>query len=409
MRLPLLARGHTVRLLVGSAQLFPALVQAIDASEFEVRVETFIFHFESSALTVAEALERAAQRGVAVYLAMDAIGTPSVPVQWQQRFADAGVQWRRFSPLGGLGLLNPVRWRRLHRKLCVVDRSLAFCGGINFVDDWVEPGHGRLEAPRYDFALQVQGPLVADMLHTMNQLWNRMLIAEKLERGKFRAASQAWRKVREADALHVQVARSGDAATADAFAGVHAALLLRDNVRNRSRIERAYRQAIGSAKDEIIIANAYFLPGARLRRALAHAQSRGVKVKLLVQGRYDNFMQFHASRPVMAGMCGSGIEIHEYLPSLLHAKVSVIDGKWATVGSSNLDPLSLLLAREANVVFTHPALAQALRTQLVEAMQVSAQPLDEGRLARRTLRHRVLDRLAFGLMRVILFVTGFRY
>ena len=409
MRLPLLARGHTVRLLVGSDPLFSALVEAIDASASEVRIETFIFHFEASALAVAEAMERAARRGVEVYLVMDGIGTPSVPVLWQQRFADAGVMWLRFSPLGGLGLLNPIRWRRLHRKLCVVDRNLAFCGGINFVDDWVEPGQGRLDAPRYDFALQVQGPLVADILHTMTQLWNRMLITHTLQRGKFGAAKQVWADVQASEEEQTELARPAIEAAVEGFQGVHAALLLRDNVRNRARIERAYRQAIGSAKEEIIIANAYFLPGRRLRKALVHAQSRGVKVKLLVQGRYDNFMQFHASRPVMAGMCAHGIEIHEYLPSLLHAKVSVIDGHWATVGSSNLDPLSLLLAREANIVFTHPELAQALRAHLVAAMQASAAPLDTVRLAQRKFKHRVLDRLAFAVMRVLLFITGFRY
>ena len=193
------------------------------------------------------------------------------------------------------------------------------------------------------------------------------------------------------------------------YAGVHAALLLRDNLRNRARIERAYRQAIGSARHEIIIANAYFLPGRRLRKALIHARHRGVRVQLLLQGRYDNFMQFHASRPVMASLLAAGIEIYEYSASLLHAKVAVMDGEWATVGSSNLDPLSLLLAREANVVWSHAPLAAELRGHLVHAMEHSATPLDATRLAQRSLRHRVLDRLAFALMRTMLFITGFRY
>ena len=406
MKPHMLSRGHSIRLLVGAAQFFPAVINAIDASQTEVRVETFIFDFEASALAVAEALIRAAARGVEIYLVMDAMGTPVVPEPWRTRFAQAGVQWRRYSPLVGLGLLNPVRWRRLHRKLCLVDRKIGFCGGVNFVDDWVEPGQARLREPRYDFALQVQGPLVAEMQHAMMQLWQRMVVTQTMGQVSLQGAGQVWQGVRSfmaKDALKQEPVANED------FANVLAALVLRDNVRNRSRIERAYRQAIGSARVEIVIANAYFLPGARLRRALIHAQKRGVKVKLLVQGRYDNFMQFHASRPVMAAMCGSGIEVYEYLPSLLHAKVSVIDGHWATVGSSNLDPLSLLLAREANVVFSDPALALALRAHLGEAMTTHAARLDEVRLSQRSFRHRVLDRLAFGLMRVTLFVTGFRY
>ena len=408
--------GHTVRLLQGGAEFFPALIHAVDRSQREVRIETFIFDFDATGVLVAEALERAAARGVAVYLLIDGIGTLAVPASWKQRFDAAGVRWHRFSPLGLAGLLNPVRWRRLHRKLCVVDQSLAFCGGINFVDDLIEPGHGALDAPRYDFAVQLQGPVVADMLRSMIQLWRRLQMTRELGQGQFKAAGRVWQQgkktVQEAglsspvrsDSSHAQVSIGSTVHT-----GVHAALLLRDSLRNRTRIERSYRKAIGSAKHEIIIANAYFLPGLRLRQALFHARRRGVRVQLLLQGRYDNFMQFHASRPVMASLLNAGIEVYEYSASLLHAKVAVVDGEWATVGSSNLDPLSLLLAREANVVWRHASLAGELRSHLVHAMAYSATPLDANGLSQRTLRHRILDRLAFALMRTLLFITGFRY
>ncbi len=408
--------GHRVRLLKGGSEFFPALVEAVDHSFHEVRIETFIFDFESANLRVAEALERAAARGVAIYLLVDGIGTPAVPLAWQERFDASGVNWHRFSPLGPTGLLNPVRWRRLHRKLCVVDQSLAFCGGINFVDDLIEPGYGALDAPRYDFALQLQGPLVVDMLRSMSQLWNRLQMTQELRHGQFKAAGRVWQEEKKSTG-NATVSRVGHSERTSAmdthsfavYFGVPAALLLRDNLRNRARIERAYRHAIGSARHEIIIANAYFLPGRRLRKALLHARRRGVRVQLLLQGRYDNFMQFHASRPVMAGLLADGIEVYEYSASLLHAKVAVIDSEWATVGSSNLDPLSLLLAREANVVWEHAPLAAELRGHLVLAMEDSATPLNALRLSQRSLWHRVLDRLAFALMRTMLFITGFRY
>ena len=407
--------GHSVRLLQGGAEFFPMLIQAVDRSQREVRIETFIFDFEAAGLLVAEALERAATRGVAVYLLVDGIGTHCVPASWQQRFDAAGVQWHRFSPLGTTGLLNPVRWRRLHRKLCVVDETLGFCGGINFVDDLIDPGHGVLDAPRYDFALQLQGPLVADMLRSMTQLWSRLQMTQELRKGQFKAANRVWQQGKKSTATASQFDRSGQAFAMQStsgsavHSGVHAALMLRDSLRNRVRIERAYRHAIGSAKREIIIANAYFLPGRRLRNSLVHARRRGVRVRLLLQGRYDNFMQFHASRPVMAGLLAAGIEVYEYTASLLHAKVAVVDGEWATVGSSNLDPLSLLLAREANVVWRHAPLAAELRNHLANAIAHNAAPLDVARLSQRSLWHRILDRLAFALMRTLLFVTGFSY
>ena len=189
--------------------------------------------------------------------------------------------------------------------------------------------------------------------------------------------------------------------------------MLRDNVRNRSRIEKAYLRAIGAARHEVIIANAYFMPGRKLRKALLMAARRGVRVRLLLQGRYEYFMQYHAARPVYGTLLEAGVEIHEYEPSFLHAKVAVVDAQgdkpWATVGSSNLDPLSLLLAREANVVVEDAAFAADLRQRLVHAMQHAGRRMDPARYAGRPLRQRVLDRVAFGLMRLALWITGNRY
>lgn len=380
------------------------MVEAIDRSTQEVRLETYIFSFDPSGERVAAALVRAAQRGVSVYLVMDGIGTPSVPVDWMHRFAAAGVRWHLFSPLGRWGLLIPGRWRRLHRKLCVVDARIAFCGGINILDDYCEPDLTPLDAPRFDFSVQVEGPLVADAHRAMAQFWDRLQITRQLEHLAFDEARQSLQKALTPEPSFVE--SLGAAGTGS---GVSAALVLRDNVRNRTRIEQVYRKAIAEARREILIANAYFVPGGKLRRALVHAAGRGVRVRLLLQGRYENFMQYHAARPVYGTLLAAGIEIHEYSASFLHAKVAVIDEQWATVGSSNLDPLSLLLAREANVVVEDGAFVQELRTCLTTAMDTQAVRLDAQVFASRPWRQRFLDRLAFWLMRLMLFLTGSRY
>jgi len=194
---------------------------------------------------------------------------------------------------------------------------------------------------------------------------------------------------------------------------VRAALVLRDNLRHRRRIEQHYLRAIAMARQEIVIANAYFIPGRKLRRALVLAAGRGVRVRLLLQGRYEYFMQYHAAKPVYGVLLEAGVEIHEYAPSFLHAKVAVIDAlgdkPWATVGSSNLEPLSLLLAREANVVVEDGTFASDLRARLVHAMEHAGQQVDPARYLQRPLRERVLDWLAYGLMRLALWVTGKRY
>ncbi len=406
--------GHHLRLLEGGAALFPAMAQAMDRAQRLVHLETYIFEFANDALQVAEALERAAQRGVTVRLVLDGVGTPRLPPAWAERLTRAGVQWRIYRPLGALGLLIPSRWRRLHRKLCVVDGQVGFCGGINLIDDRDDVALGRLEQPRLDFSLQVSGPLVADMLDTMEQFWWRLQAVRAVRHREFRAA---WEAAREAlphgepwEWWQAPSQSLADDDTPEVQAlDTQAALLLRDNVAHRHDIEKAYLKAIGEARHEIVIANAYFIPGQRLRRALRLAVQRGVRVRLLLQGRYERFLQYHAARPVHHRLLLAGVEIHEYAPSALHAKVAVVDGRWATVGSTNLDPLSLLLAREANVVTTDAAFARRLYQRLDHLVRDKGRRLRLEEVEARSWQTRWRDRIAFAIMRTVLFLTGHRY
>jgi cardiolipin synthase len=180
-------------------------------------------------------------------------------------------------------------------------------------------------------------------------------------------------------------------------------------VTHRHDIERAYLKAIGEARQEVVIANAYFIPGRKLRRALTLAAARGVRVRLLLQGRYEHFLQYRAARPVYQRLVDAGIEVHEYAPSALHAKVAVVDRRWSTVGSTNLDPLSLLLAREANVMTNDRRFSGLLHSYLDGLVQHTGELLDAGALNRRPWAQRQLDRIAFAVMRITLFVTGHRY
>jgi len=316
-------------------------------------------------------------------------------------------------PLGRFGLFIPSRWRRLHRKLCVVDGTVAFCGGINVLDDWYDPNYGTLKSPRFDFAVQVTGPLVQAVHEATAQFWWRSQAASTMRQSDFLAA---WLALQEAVKLKLQARSDADTPRAAgtlarkaAGENTNADLVLRDNLRNRSRIERAYRKAIGAARTEIIIANAYFVPGRKLRKGLMHAAQRGVRVRLLLQGRYEYFMQYHAARSVYGALLAAGVEIHEYSVSFLHAKVAVIDSHWATVGSSNLDPLSLLLAREANVVVDDVPFAQNLRARLELAMAQDGVRVDPAAYANRPWRQRFLDRVALGVMRVLLFLNRKSY
>lgn len=409
--------GHRVHLLQGGAELFPAMVEAMDGARREVRLETYIFWQDEAARLIVDALVRAAERGVSVSLLADGVGTPQLPAAWANRLSAAGVRWRLYKPGGAwlrwLSLLRPSRWRRLHRKLCLIDGEIVFCGGINILDDRMDPNHGPLDAPRFDFAVRVQGPLVTVAREAMMQIWRRWQPEDGLrdERSQRHLTRRLESGVKAGAQLGGSAPRPVEASSA------RAALLLRDNLLHRRHIEHAYLRAIRAAREEIIIANAYFLPGRKLRQALIEAARRGVHVRLLLQGRYEYFMQYHAVRTVYGSLLAAGVEIHEYSASFLHAKVAVIDGAclqegvtpWATVGSSNLDPLSLLLAREANVVVEDAAFATELRERLLEAMRKGGQVVVTDDFARRPWRQRFLDRLALGAVRVALFLLGQKY
>ena len=387
--------SHDMRLLTGGVDLFVAMVEAMDAAQHEVRLETYIFSFAGAGADVAHALMRAASRGVQVRVVVDGVGTGELPAEWATQFAQAGVQVRVFAPAVGLGFWLPSRWRRLHRKLCVVDNTVAFCGGINILDDYLDPHvQGLLKAPRLDYAISLQGPLVSAVRATMAQLWSRIEAVRELRSQDLGSALDALRGTQQS--LHLP-------------ARGETQLVLRDNVRHRAHIERTYRKAIGAARHDIIVANAYFFPGLRLRRALVMAARRGVRVRLLLQGQYEYFVPYRATRQLYGQLMAAGVEIYEYHASYLHAKVAVVDGKWLTVGSSNLDPFSLLLAREANVVAHNPPMAQALQASLVDAMERNSDRVDPQTYLSRGWRERMVDVLASMALRFGVFLTGKRY
>ena len=384
-----------ITLLEGSRALFPAMIQAMDGARHEIHLETYIFDFHGAAAEVAQALERAAQRGVQTCVVVDGVGTPVVPVEWQQRLAQAGVQWQTFEPVAPLGLLVPSRWRRLHRKLCMVDGAVAFCGGINVLDDFFDHDETTaLRQPRLDFAVRLSGPLVADVRHTMRQLWWRNQAVRDWRDSKLSAAVEAL-KEGGTDRQRPTTGRSR--------------LVLRDNLRHRTRIERHYLHALGRARNEVWIANAYFYPGARLRRALLAAAQRGVRITILVQGHYDHVVPYRAARHLYGPLLAAGVHIHDYHASFMHAKVAVIDAQWVTVGSSNLDPLSLLLAREANVVARDPELARVLKLRLAQALHEGAHQIQPAEHAHRGWVARALDAISAGLLRLAIFISGKRY
>ena len=377
-----LVEGNRLSLLASGVEYFPALEAAIDDARAHIHLQTYIFADDPAGRRIAAALVRAVMRGVSVAIVVDGFGSRHYLGTLADEMLGAGIEVYVFRPeIAGFNF-DRQRLRRMHRKLAVIDARIAFVGGINIIDDMHTPNH---TPPREDYAVQIDGPLALEVWRHARQLWSAL----------------SW-TLRSDGPPTIPME---PASTSPGHQ--RAAVLVRDNFRHRSDIEDAYLAAIEGATDEIFIASAYFFPGRRFRRALAQAAGRGVRVVLLLQGRVEYVLLHYASRALYGSLLDAGIQIHEYHKSFLHAKVAVIDQRWATVGSSNIDPFSLLLAREANVVVDDRRFANELRESLIGRMNQGAVPLARQRWRRRPLHQRMLIWMAYGFARFLIGMYGY--
>jgi cardiolipin synthase len=378
-----LVAGNRLQLLESGSEYFPALIAAIDAAVHEVHLETYIFADDRTGRRVAAAMARAAQRGVAVRVLVDGFGAREFAAGLGASLAADRIEVMTYRPEAGQLSFRRHRLRRLHRKLSVIDGRVAFVGGINVIDDFDD---GESASARFDYAVRIEGPLVTGIHATMRHVWRLVRWARLGRRPPLPTALPA--------------AAAGDGTT-------EAALLIRDNLRHRRDIENAYLAAINAARREVLIANAYFLPGRRFRKVLLAAAKRGVVVKLLLQGPTDHLLLHYATQSLYNRMLRAGVRVFEYAPAELHAKVAVIDGDWATVGSSNIDPFSLLLSREANVVVRDAVFAGQLRTSLQAALDGAAREIRVADQRRRSWLARFAIAAAYSLVRVLIGVTRY--
>jgi cardiolipin synthase A/B len=351
--------GNDLRLFSSGDEYFAALVERIDAATHVITLETYIFAADQAGQRISAALMRAVARGVRVRVITDGIGTERLPMF--QEWLAAGVEHRVYNP----HLFGRFGFSRTHRKLAVVDDTYAYCGGINIVDDFDQNGT-RLPYPRWDFAVELHGPVVADVRVAFDLQWRRIRIGHRPRTTPETAAATAPGPIDQ----FVRARRRTRAGDMRAAGEPSVAFVARDNIVNRRAIEKSYLTAIGQARSEVLLANPYFMPGRKLRRALIFAAQRGVDVRLIV-GRKEFAVLDYAVPFLYRSLLRAGVKITEYEKTMLHGKVAVVDSNWGTVGSSNLDALSLVLNNEANVVLVlHEELDQ-LRDALLAAFAES--------------------------------------
>lgn len=380
---PHFCEGNAITLLETGAEFFPALESAIDGAQQKIFLETYIFKFDAVGQRVVAALRRAAARGVAVHVLVDGFGSRKFVDSNMPGLLNDGLRVLVYRPELSRLSLRRHRLRRMHRKLTVVDGQIAFVGGINIVDDF---NTTIPESPRHDYAVRIEGPLLRTIHAAAVHLW------ELVSWASFE------RRMKVADLTLPQGMPSGD---------VEAAFVIRDNLRHRHDIETAYLTAIERARSEVIIANAYFLPGLRFRQALADATQRGVKVTLLLQGRVEYLLLHYATQALYPSLLTKGVRIFEYRPGFLHAKVAVVDKAWATVGSSNIDPFSLLLAREGNVIVRDARFSDDLARRLAHIMCNGTREQTTAQWEKKSLIARGARWVAYGIVRAAIGLAGY--
>lgn len=357
--------GNHFELLENGEEFFPRVFDAIASARHEVMLETFILWEDKIGQALHTAMLTAAQRGVQVHALVDGFGSAGLSRQFVGSLVEAGVQLRIFDPGRSILGQRTNLLRRMHRKIVVVDNEVGFIGGINYSADHVADFGPEA---KQDYAVQVRGPIVAQLRnYTREAVLGR---APRWRPWPARASADTAGHVAPGAAQGWATAQPAHRGEADAI------FVTRDNHHHTNDIERHYRVALRAARHRVVIANAYFFPGYRFIRDMRRAARRGVDVRLILQGQPDMAIVRTAASMLYDHLLQAGVRIYEYCDRPLHGKVALVDDEWATVGSSNLDPLSLSLNLEANVVIRDRAFNTHLMSRLSHLMEHSCKQVD---------------------------------
>ena len=341
--------GNAVEILLNGEQIFPALLEAIRTAQRTITYAQYYYEEGPVARDVAEALAERCRAGVGVNVLLDAFGSISIPVGYLDLMRVSGCHVVWFRPLSQY--VFRTYYKRNHRRILVVDGRVGFTGGAGVSRKWM--GNGRTENHWRDTDVRVEGPVV-----------------EYLQGGE----AYFPRPIEPRGQVYAQVARSSPTGGSTAM---YTTLLL----------------ALSGARRSVLVTNPYFVLDDRMRDAVLRTVGRGVRVVVLVPGVIDHNLVRQASRAQFGDLLRAGVEIYEYAPALLHAKTMVIDGVWATIGSTNLDNFSFAYNDELNLFFYDRGVAQQLERIFMEDVKVARQVTYEA-WNDRGIRARLLEVLA---------------
>jgi cardiolipin synthase len=341
-------RGNAVDLLIDGKQIFESMFATIAAARHSIHLETYILEAVGPGERLAELLAQKATQGVDVRLMFDSLGSFGTDRAYFDALAAHGVRVREFNPVRPWH--KRFRWafnRRTHRKILIVDREVAFIGGVNFSRVYSSGSAGgqrevaNAQRPWRDTHARLRGPIVADLQALFLEHW--------CEQGGTASSATPREPIPERGPAWLALAASAAGS-------------------RRNPLYRALLATLRTATRRILITTAYFVPTRRLVRELKRAAERGVRVALMAPSKSDSWSAAHAGRSRYGELLASGVEIYEHGASMLHAKTIVIDDDWCSIGSSNMDWRSLLHNAEANIL----ALDRGLAGELVQHFERDA-------------------------------------
>jgi cardiolipin synthase A/B len=334
--------GNSAEFLLNGEQIFPSTVDAIRSAKKTITYAQYFYEDGPVARDVADSLAERCREGVGVNILLDAFGTLRMPTEYTELMTRSGCHVAYFRPLGQY-LFRRYN-NRNHRRILVVDGRVGFTGGSGVSRKWM--GNGRVEHHWRDTDIRVEGPVVEYLQAAFAENW--------LETTGVVLGGEAYfpRPIEPRGDVYAQVVRSSPATGSFAM---YTTFLL----------------AVSAARRSILITNPYFVLDTKMQQALIQASRRGARVRVLVPEAIDHNIVRQASRRQFGDMLKAGIEIYEYTPALLHSKTMVIDGVWATIGSTNLDNRSFALNDELNLILYHRPVAQRLERIFAEDIALS--------------------------------------
>lgn len=349
---PLIA-GNKVALLHDGPQTMAAMMAAISAAKDHINLETYIFDQDELGIKFADLLIERQRAGVQVNIIYDSVGTLDTPQAFFDKMRDAGIHLLAFNPVNPMKLIGP--WKpnnRDHRKILIVDGTVAFTGGVNISNTYAKSslfrskGRRNAEVGWRDTHVKIEGPAVAALQWVFINNWASQNSPDLPDSNFFPPLKES------GDKLVRVLASEPD--------GDH-------------EIYKAYILSIQEAKETVHITSAYFVPDAQILQALNDAARRGVDVKIILPGVTDSDLVFYAAQSFYSEMLTNGIRIYQLQVAVLHAKTAVIDKYWSTVGSTNFDTRSFLHNSEINVVIFGEEFANAMESAFSEDLRNSVE------------------------------------